>query len=777
MGESGASGQPLSPPGFLVRKSAHPCRVAFLGSYVPRLCGIATFTNDLVESLIARFPELDCMVGAVNDQPAGLAYPARVKFEIQQQDEDSYRRAADFLNFSNVEVLCLQHEYGLYGGRAGGHVLSLLREARMPVVTTLHTVLDKPDPRQKAVMDEILDRSSRVVVMARKGAEILREVHGFKKNKLEVIPHGIPALPMLPSEPFKEQFGVLGKRVLLTFGLLGPGKGIEDVILALPDVLRDFPDVVYLILGATHPHLLAKEGERYRIHLQRLAEDNGVRDNVIFYNRFVTPEDLRAFIGATDIYVTPYPNEAQITSGTLARVFGAGKAVVSTPYWHAVELLSEGRGVLVPFRNPSAIAGAVRGLLAEPARLESIGAMAHAAGRQMTWDVVAGQYLRSFARACAGGGAFSRATFGSWTLARRPLALPPARLGHVDTMTDDTGMLQHATQDVPNYLDGYCTDDNARALLLTLALEELGGYQGPENLFRMSTSYLAFLMAAWNPDKGRFRNFMSYDRRWLEDAGSDDSHGRALWALGTAAAQMGSEGRRELCQSLFKGALPAMKKIGSPRSWAFALLGLHAYLARHPRDEEAVSCGRDLVRRLLRCWSASATENWPWFETAATYDNARLPQALLIPLPGPRNPSAEKAALTSLRWLSSIQTTREGNFRPIGSEGFYHRDGGRADFDQQPLEALAMISACHEARRQTGDEHWAYEAKRAFAWFLGRNDAGLPLVDFSTGACADGLHTEGISRNQGAESTLAFQMALAEMHLAEQYASPAIHRS
>lgn len=714
------------------------------------------------------------MVGAINDQPAGLDYPERVRFEIQQQDEDSYRRAADFLNFSNVEVLCLQHEYGLYGGRAGGHVLLLLREARMPVVTTLHTVLDKPDPRQKAVMDEILDRSRRVVVMANKGAEILREVHGLKKNKIEVIPHGIPDLPLVDSEPFKAQFGVLGKQVLLTFGLLGPGKGIEDVIRALPAVLRDFPDVVYLILGATHPHLLAKEGERYRILLQRLAEDNGVRENVIFYNRFVTPEDLRAFIGATDIYVTPYPNEAQITSGTLARVFGAGKAVVSTPYWHAVELLGNGRGVLVPFRDPPAIAEAVRGLLSDPARLKTMGAMAHEAGRQMTWEVVAGHYLRSFGRACSGSGVFSRAAFGSWTLARRPLALPPSRLGHVAMMTDDTGMLQHATCDVPNYLDGYCTDDNARALLLTLALDDSGGYQGPENLFRMSTRYLAFLLAAWNPATGRFRNFMSYDRRWLEEAGSDDSHGRALWALGTAAGQMASESRRELCQALFKNALPAMKKIGSPRSWAFALLGLHAYLASHPGDVEALDCGRYLVRRLLRCWTASATENWPWFECAATYDNARLPQALLVPLPGARNPAAEKAALTSLRWLSSIQTTREGNFRPIGSNGFYQRDGGRAEFDQQPLEALAMISACHEARRRTGEGHWAHEAKRAFAWFLGRNDAGLPMVDFSTGACSDGLHADGISRNQGAESTLAFQMALAEMHVAEETPSSAI---
>jgi hypothetical protein len=572
---------------------------------------------------------------------------------------------------------------------------------------------------------------------------------------------------MVPTGPFKEQFGVSGKQVLLTFGLLGPGKGIEDVIHALPAILKAFPDVVYLILGATHPHLLAKEGEKYRILLQRLAEDNGVRENVIFYNRFVSPDDLRAFIGATDIYITPYPNEAQITSGTLARVFGAGKAVVSTPYWHAAELLSDGRGVLVPFRDPPAIAEAVRGLLASPARIETMGALAHEAGRQMIWDVVAGDYLRAFGRACSGGGAFSRAAFGSWTLARRPLALPTARLGHVAMMTDDTGMLQHATCDVPNYQDGYCTDDNARALLLTLALDELGGYQGAEDLCRMSTRYLAFLMAAWNPATGRFRNFMSYDHRWLEETGSDDSHGRALWALGTATAQMANEGRRALCQNLFKDALPAMKQIGSPRSWAFALLGLHAYLARHPGDKEALDCGRGLVRRLLRCWTASATENWPWFECAATYDNARLPQALLVPLAGVRNPVAEKAALTSLRWLSSIQTTRDGNFRPIGSNGFYHRDGGHADFDQQPLEALAMISACHEARRRTGEEHWAHEARRAFAWFIGRNDAGLPLVDFSTGACSDGLHADGISRNQGAESTLAFQMALAEMHIAE----------
>ena len=408
-----------------------------------------------------------------------------------EKDLDSYRRAADFLNFNNADVLCVQHEFGIYGGAAGSYVLALLKEVRMPVVTTLHSILSEPNTAQRHVMDELVARSDRLVSMAERGAEILRETYGVPASKVDVIPHGIPDVEFIGSEFYKSQFGLADRQVLLTFGLIGPGKGIEHVIEALPEIVRRHPNVVYLVLGATHPHLIAHEGERYRLSLERLTEDRGVKDHVIFYNRFVSLDDLKEFIGTTDIYLTPYLNEAQVTSGTLAYVFGAGKAVVSTPYWHAQELLADGRGVLVPFRSPSAIAAAGCDLLDDPARLEKIRRESYQIGRQMIWSAVGKRYLDSFSHACADRKATPRAAFAGWTLGNRPYDLPPLRLDHVLRMSDGTGIFQHAIFNVPDFREGYCTDDNARALILCCLLDELGGQPLAETLGGPATPYLA----------------------------------------------------------------------------------------------------------------------------------------------------------------------------------------------------------------------------------------------------------------------------------------------
>jgi glycosyltransferase involved in cell wall biosynthesis len=519
-------------------------RIAFLGGHDPRRCGIATFTTDLCEAVAAAAPGAQCIAGAVNDRLEGYNYPPRVRFEILEKDLDSYRRAADFINFNNTSVLCVQHEFGIYGGAAGSHLLALLKEVRMPVVTTLHTVLTEPNPAQRKVMNELSLRSDRLVVMAQKGAEILMETYGIDAAKIDIIPHGIPDIPFASSSFYKEQFGVEGRMVLLTFGLLGPGKGIEHAIEALPEIVKRHPNVVYLILGATHPHLVAREGETYRLGLERLAEAHGVKDHVIFYNRFVSLDDLKEFIGATDIYLTPYLNEAQITSGTLAYVFGAGKAVVSTPYWHAKELLAEGRGMLVPFRDPAAISAAVCTLLDDPSRLESTRHEAYRMGREMIWPAVAERYLESFRHARADRKASSRTAFAGWTLASRPYDLPPLRLDHIVRMTDGTGIFQHAIFNVPNFHEGYCTDDNARAFILSALLDEVGGVSPDANLNHLATGYLAFLAAALDYQTGRFRNFMSHGRQWLEDAGSEDSHARALWALGVGVNRSRNEGHR-----------------------------------------------------------------------------------------------------------------------------------------------------------------------------------------------------------------------------------------
>ena len=750
---------------------------------MPRLCGIATFTHDLCEAVAAVAAGSDCFAGAVNDRAEGYAYPPRVRFEISERDLESYRSAADFLNFNNTEVLCVQHEFGIYGGAAGSHLLALLREVRMPVVTTLHTILREPDPAQRKVMDELIARSNRVVVMARKGAEILAETYGVTEEKVDIIPHGIPDMEFVESRFCKEQFGVEGKQVLLTFGLIGPGKGIEHVIEALPEIVKRHPDVVYLVLGATHPHQLASDGERYRLSLERLARDRGVKDHVIFYNRFVSLDDLKEFIGATDIYVTPYLNQAQVTSGTLAYVFGAGKAVVSTPYWHAQELLAGGRGVLVPLRTPEGIARGVCGLLDDPDRMAKICRDAHVAGREMIWPAVAERYLESFRNALSERRVMQhpishpdrrsapRSAFGDWTLAIRPYVLPPLRLDHIERMSDGTGIFQHAIFNVPNFHEGYCVDDNARAYILCALLEESGD-KSSVHVGKLASSYLAFLAAALDYGSGRFRNFMSHGREWLEDAGSEDSHGRSLWAVGTSVGRTRNDGHRRLSSQLFRRGLTAVADFTSPRAWSFTLLGIHEYMKRFPDDPEADAMRRMLTGKLLDLWSEYSSESWPWFEPGVTYDNARFCQALILSGQGMPDGEALEVGLRSLRWLASVQTTPAGHFRPVGSNGFYPRDGSCAEYDQQPLEAQAMVAACHEAFRATQDPVWSHEARRAFEWFLGRNDLGQPLYDFSTGGCSDGLHEDRVSENQGAESTLAFHLALAEMSTAEHLVTP-----
>lgn len=599
--------EPNSDANMQAKQVVPPERIAFVGGYEPRRCGIATFSRDLCEAIASALPAAECIAGAVNDKDGIYKYPSRVRFEILERDLDSYRRAADFLNFNKTDVLCLQHEFGIYGGPAGSHILALLKEVRMPVVTTLHTLLQQPNPAQRRVMEELIERSDRLVVMAQKGAEILQEVYSAPESKVDVIPHGIPDIPFGSSESYKLQFGLEGRKVLLTFGLLGPGKGIEHAIEALPEIVHRHPDVVYLVLGATHPHLVAREGETYRLGLERLVVERGVKDHVIFYNRFVALAELTEFIGATDIYLTPYLNEAQITSGTLAYVFGAGKAVVSTPYWHAQELLADGRGKLVAFRDPQGIAEGVCAFLDDPMLLERTQATAYQVGREMIWPAVSAQYQRSFQRARMDRKVASRMALAERTLGTSPYSLPPLRLDHVVRMSDGTGIFQHAIYNVPNFHEGYCTDDNARAFILCNLLEE------PRLLEHLATGYLAFLAAALNYESGRFRNFMSHGRQWLEAAGSEDSHARALWALGVGVGRSKNSGHRQLCRQLFERGLQSVENFTSPRAWAFSLLGIHEYLETHPDKTEVLSSRRDLTSKLVGLWQNHATENWPWF--------------------------------------------------------------------------------------------------------------------------------------------------------------------
>src|SRR5438105_1815721 len=489
-------------------------RIAFVGDHLPRKCGIATFTADLLAAVQSAHPQSQCLAVSVNDIPGGYEYPEVVRFEIEEQDLSSYLRAADFLNISNVDIVCLQHEFGIFGGPAGGHILALLRELRMPVVTTLHTVLREPRADQRRVMDGLISLSTRLVVMAERGRQMLQDIYQAPPAKTDLIAHGIPDVGFVDPTYFKDQFGVEGRVVLLTFGLLSPNKGIENVLNALPQILAKFPEVVYIVLGATHPNILREHGEAYRLSLEILAKKNKVEKHVIYYNQFVDLENLKELIGAADLYITPYLNEAQITSGTLAYTFGAGKAVISTPYWHASELLAEDRGVLVPFSDAPAIAREVLMLLRDETRRHAIRKNAYKLGREMVWSRAAQLYMSSFERARVERAVLSRKSFAIKTLDQQPRQLPVLKLDHLFRMTDSTGLFQHATFSVPNFAEGYCTDDNARALILTVLLEELG--EESVRVRSLASTYSAFLNYAYDPGTKRFRNFMSFDRKWLE---------------------------------------------------------------------------------------------------------------------------------------------------------------------------------------------------------------------------------------------------------------------
>jgi hypothetical protein len=580
-----------------------------------------------------------------------------------------------------------------------------------------------------------------------------------------VIPHGIPDMPFVDPNFYKDQFNVEGKNVLLTFGLLSPNKGIECVLNALPQVLRDFPRTVYIVLGATHPNLIREQGENYRLSLERLTRDLGIKKNVAFYNRFVELHELTEFIGAADLYITPYLNQAQITSGTLAYSFGCGKAVISTPYWHAQELLAEDRGVLVPFGDSDAVASQICTLLHDETRRHAMRKRAYMLGREMTWSNTGSLYMSAFQHARRSYAQAARRPPVIRTLDERRLELPRVRLEHLLRMTDSCGIFQHATYTIPNFHEGYCTDDNARALVVAVMLEELG-LDSPD-VQRASAAYAGFLEYAYNPETGRFRNFLNFDRRWAEEDGSDDCLGRAIWALGTCVGRSRHASNQFWAVRLFEGALNAVLEAGSLRAWAFALLGVHEYLRRLSGDRFANQVREVLTDRLIAAFHAASASDWPWFEDLVSYDNAKLPHALILSGRWSGHHEALEIGLRCLRWLCQVQHTPKNFFRPIGSNGFFPRGESPAELDQQPIEAHAMVSACIEAFRTTNDDYWLDGARLVFEWFLGRNHLGMPLYNSATGGCCDGLHADRANQNQGAESTLAFLLSLIEMRLLE----------
>jgi glycosyltransferase involved in cell wall biosynthesis len=749
--------------------------VAVIGNYLPRQCGIATFTTDLVEGLSAEAPNIYCWAVAMNDRPEGYPYPEKVRFEINQNKLTDYSVASQFLNISQTDIVCLQHEYGLFGGPAGSHLLKLLGDLRMPVVTTLHTILKDPAPEYRDIMYRLADLSDKLVVMSRKASDFLKDIYAVSEEKVAFIHHGIPDTPFIDSSFNKDKFGVEGKKALLTFGLLSPNKGIENVLQALPAVIKKHSDVVYIILGATHPHILKVHGDAYRIMLQQLVRKLDIGEHVIFQNRFVTLRELCEFLGIADIYVTPYLDEAQITSGTLAYAMGTGKAVISTPYWYATEMLAEGRGRIVPFRNPDAIAEQIIGLLDNDVERHAMRKKAYTFSREAVWKEVSRKYLQVFSevRQNRTRKPRPRHSYVENIKAITKFELPEIKLDHLKAFTDDTGILQHANYTIPDRTHGYCTDDNARALLVA----SMGQKYLPTNglgLDFLSGHYLGFLLYAFNEKNGRFRNFMTYSRQWMEEIGSEDAHGRAIWCLGKAVAFFQNPGHLAMTTTLFNKALRAVENFRSPRAIAFSLVGMHAYLHKFSGDSDVRRIREIFADRLFNQFKNNTTDDWLWLENALNYANGKLPHALLLSGHRMQRNDMIDMGLNSLKWLLAIQT-EDNHFVPIGSNGWYEKGGPRARFDQQPVEANAMVEACVEAFNVTREKSWFEHAVMCFNWFLGHNDLNLPLYDPKTGGCRDGLMADGINQNQGAESSLAWLLSL--MTLQKLYADEVLKQS
>jgi glycosyltransferase involved in cell wall biosynthesis len=735
-------------------------RIAFIGNHLPRRCGIATFTHDLHQAVSNCRPQLDTCVVAMTDPGRTYEYPRAVRFHIHDDAVGEYIQTAKVLNNSHFDAVCLQHEYGIFGGEAGANIVELISRLDMPVVTTLHTVLSDPSTAQRRVSTQINDISAKIVVMSEKGREFLRSIYDVPDGKIGVIPHGIPDFPLVDPRHAKEKLGFSERFVILTFGLLSPSKGIETVIDAMPDIVKSCPNALYIILGATHPNLVRDQGEAYRDSLTARVEELGVQDHVVFFDQFVNQATLLEFISMCDVYATPYLNAAQMTSGTLAYSFGLGKAVVSTPYWHAEELLSDGRGVLVGFGDVQAMGKEIAGLLTNEVRRNAMRERAYAESRSMTWPQTAKRYLACFEAAIAKARPGVVVPLELGVSRRKARSLPETEIGHFLALCDSTGMLQHASHSVPNRAHGYCIDDNARALLLA---SELAGSDEAEVPKIMTARFAAFVQHAWNPDTGRFRNFMSYDRQWLEASGSEDSHGRTLWALAECARKDLDRSRRRWASALFEAALPAAESFRSPRAWAFTLLGLDGVCAASGASAGASRARRLLAEKLMLALSDAEMKDWVWFEDVLAYDNARLPQALIRTGVAMKTPAYTEAGLRSLRWLARLQTTSLGHFRPVGTQSFGVKRQKPEAFDQQPLEAAAMIAAC-AAAWETGDSaEWYEHATRAFGWFLGENDLRATLVDPETGGCLDGLHPDRANENMGAESTLSYLLGLTDM--------------
>ncbi|MCQ8184670.1 glycosyltransferase family 4 protein [Parvularcula maris] len=739
----------FTPATNLSAASSEALTVAYVSTLPPRQCGLATFCTALEDAVsrAARSYSVPVPVLESNLAPDGPS--------IVRDDVDSYIKAAQQLNQLPVDIVCIQHEFGIFGGASGSLLGRFLSTLDKPVISILHTILPDPSEDQRRAMDAVIAGSAKLVTMSQKGRRFLKEVYGVPEEKIVLIEHGFYRRTATDPEAQKKQVGLGGKKVLLTFGLVSAGKGIETAISALPDIVKLHPDLVYVIAGATHPAVLRDEGERYRDSLVQLAEELGVVEHLHFVNRFMEDGELLDWLSLADVYVTPYPNLRQITSGTLSFAFGNGVPVVSTPYWHAEELLADGRGCLVPPHDPEAMASAITGLLSDDEKRLAMADRARAYADAFTWEATGHRYAELMQKVSSDWRSRRKLHFVDFSR-NAPAASIELPFAHLSRLNDGVGIAQHAVHKIPDRRHGYCTDDCARMLMVVAPAT--GRSETPPAAARSAYTCAAFLEHAWNEEEVRFRNFMSYDRNWLDQGGSDDSNGRALWALGLTSARAGDEGLRAWAENAYLRARPLRENLQSPRSLAFAVLAEHERRRVYgpDGDDPFLRLGKHLMHQ--RGEIAARQPDWVWFETALSYDNARLPQGLLLAAEVMKREDWMEEGLKTLRWLCELQWKGDF-FNFIGTRNFGQDYTAFHKIDEQPIEAAALVDAAVAAYRFSRDESWADIAEQAYAWFLGQNRLRLPLADMSDGSCLDGLHAERGNQNCGAESTLALHQA------------------
>jgi glycosyltransferase involved in cell wall biosynthesis len=742
-------------------------KLSFIGTYPPRECGIGTFTKNLFNAMLDKNSKTklksEGFVVAMNDNDLSYKYPEEVKLTIRQQHQADYLKAAEFINLSGADLCVLQHEFGIYGGESGVYILPLLHRLDVPVVVTLHTILETPSYNEKLILIEICKMAQKIVVMTLKAIEFLIEVYQVPEEKIELIEHGVPDI-YFAQEQSKKEFKLQRKKVLLTFGFIGRNKGIETVIRALPKVIDKYPDVIYIVLGKTHPNVLRHSGEEYRIFLMRLVKTLRLEKHVVFLNEFIDEQNLFKYLYASDIYITPYLNEAQITSGTLSYAVGVGAAVMSTPYWHAVELLADGRGKLFNFNDSDSLSSTMIQLLDHPSDLRKMKKKALDFGRRITWPKTGEKYVHLVTGVAEMPPQITEKDDVQLDL----LILPPFSLAHINRLTDDTGIIQHAKFGIPNLKEGYCLDDNARALLMVL----MAYWQiKDKRALELSPIYLSYIHYMQNPD-GTFRNFLSFSRNFLDEVGSEDSFGRTIWALGYLLGNAPNDAYYQTGKMVFFNAAPNFEKLTSIRSIANTIIGISLYLKSNLSDDLMTERLRNLTGILQFRYHECTTSDWQWYENLLAYDNGILPLAMLHAAEILHDEKVNKIAIESMNFLTS-HTLKDNYLSIIGNEKWYKKEGERSVYAQQPIDAMAMVLMYHQAYHLTRDKAYLSKLYTSFLWFLGENDLRMSLYDFETKGCCDGFESYGVNRNQGAESSLAYLIS----HLTVLQAYEDVHKS